>query len=110
MICIFAAAGASDAEVNAMIDLARQHSAPGVHIYLTGQPVYTNGHVCSLAGSGGPEMTDNLAQEVAADHDDVDYPGQLVLTPSEVTGDSCHANGQGEISLGQQAKAYWGQP
>jgi hypothetical protein len=110
MICIFAQAGATAQEVNAMIENARNHSAENVTIYLTGQPVYTNGHVCTLAGSGGPEMTDELAKEVADQHDDVIYPGQLVLQDGEVAADTCHANTEGEDALGRQAKAYWGQP
>jgi hypothetical protein len=110
MICIFAQAGATAQEVNAMIENARSHSAPGVTIYLTGQPLYDPGHVCTLAGAMGPNQTDQLAQQVAAQHDDVIYPGALRLTGGEVSGDSCHANTQGEDSLGRQAKAFWGQP
>jgi hypothetical protein len=110
MICIFAQAGATDAEVNQMISIARGHSADNAVIYLTGQPVYSDGNVCSLAGNGGPELTDNLAQQVADQHDDVIYPGQLVLDSGEVAGDTCHANSTGEDELGKQAKAYWGQP
>lgn len=110
MICIFAQAGATAQEVNAMIDNARSHSAPGVTIYLTGQPLYEPGHTCTLAGANGPESTDQLAEEVASQHDDVIYPGSFLLLNGEVSGDSCHANTQGEDSLGEQAKAFWGQP
>ena len=110
MICIFAQAGATAQEVNAMIENARENSAPGVTIYLTGQPLYDPGHVCTLAGANGPESTDQLAQQVAAQHPDVIYPGALRLTAGEVAGDTCHANTQGEDSLGRQARAFWGQP
>jgi hypothetical protein len=111
MICIFAQAGATESEVNQMIEIARGHSAPNAVIYLTGQPVYSqSGHTCSLAGSGGPELTDNLAKTVADQHDDVIYPGQLVLDQGEVASDTCHANATGEDALGEQARAYWGQP
>lgn len=110
MICIFAQAGATAQEVDAMIENARSHSAPGVVIYITGQPLYEPGHVCTLAGADGPESTDRLAQEAADRHDDVIYPGQLRLANGEVSGDTCHANTQGEDALGEQAKAFWGQP
>jgi hypothetical protein len=110
MICIFAQAGATEAEVNQMISIARSHAADNAVIYLTGQPVYSDGNVCTLAGNGGPELTDNLAKQVADQHDDVIYPGQLVLDSGEVSGDTCHANATGEDELGKQARAYWGQP
>ena len=110
MICIFAQAGATAQEVNSMIENARSHSAPGATIYLTGQPLYFQGHTCSLAGTGGPESTDQLAQQVAAQHDDVIYPGSFILQDGEIANDTCHANTQGEDSLGEQARAFWGQP
>jgi hypothetical protein len=110
MICIFARDGANAQEVNQMIAHARANSAPGVKIYLTGQPLYDQGHTCTLAGANGPESTDQLAQTVAAQHADVTYPGPLRLRAGEVATDTCHANTQGQDSLGRQARAFWGQP
>src|SRR5437763_21462 len=107
-ICIFANPGASYTEVKQLIANARQHAAPGAAIIITGQPLYPQGNVCQLAGSGGPELTDNLAKQAAADSTQhVTYPGQFKLLNSEVA-DGCHANTTGQASLGRQALAFWG--
>ncbi len=107
-ICIFTS-GATIAEVDQMIANTRMHAAPGVTIYITGQPEYDPGHVCPLAGAGGPELTDSLAQQAAADPtQNVIYKGTFHLTNSEVVSDGCHANTAGMADLGHQALAKWG--
>lgn len=107
-ICIFAQAGATYDEVKRMIANARQHAASGARIYITGQPFYDPGQTCFLAGANGPQLTDNLARQAAADStQNVTYPGVFRLRNGEVA-DGCHANTAGQRSLGNQAKAYWG--
>jgi hypothetical protein len=107
-ICIFARSGATYDEVKRMIANARQHAAPGARIYITGQPFYDAGQTCFLAGANGPQLTDNLARQAAADStQNVTYPGVFRLRNGEVS-DGCHANTAGQRSLGNQAKAYWG--
>jgi len=107
-ICIFANPGATYDEVKRLIANARQHAAPGATIYITGQPLYDAGQTCSLAGANGPQLTDNLAKQAAADTtQNVRYPGQFHLHNGEVA-DGCHANATGQASLGRQALAYWG--
>lgn len=110
MICIFAQAGATIQEVQALVNNARSHAAEGATIYITGQPLYWQGHVCQLAGSDGPESTDRLAQQMAELDPTVIYAGQLRLSQGEVANDTCHANTAGEDALGRQAKEIWGQP
>jgi len=107
-ICIFASSGATYDEVKRLIANARQHAASAATIYLTGQPLYDAGQTCSLAGANGPELTDNLAKQAAADPtQNVLYPGQFHLHVGEVA-DGCHANTAGQASLGRQALGYWG--
>jgi hypothetical protein len=107
-ICIFAQNGATYNEVRQLIANARQHAAPGATIYITGQPLYDAGQTCSLAGANGPQLTDNLARQAAADTtQNVIYPGMFRLRTGEVA-DGCHANTTGQQSLGRQAIAYWG--
>ena len=107
-ICIFASSGATYDEVKQLIANARQHAASAATIYITGQPLYDAGQTCSLAGANGPELTDNLAKQAAADPtQNVLYPGQFHLHPAEVV-DGCHANTAGQASLGRQALGYWG--
>jgi hypothetical protein len=107
-VCVFTQ-GATIAEVDQMIANTRQHAAPGVTIFITGQPQYDPGHVCSLAGASGPALTDSLAQQAAADPaQNVTYKGTFHLTNSEVLSDTCHANTAGMADLGRQALSKWG--
>lgn len=107
-VCVFTQ-GATIAEVDQMIANTRLHAAPGVTIYITGQPQYDPGHVCSLAGASGPALTDSLAQQAAADPtQNVTYKGTFHLSDSEVVSDGCHANTAGMADLGEQALAKWG--
>jgi hypothetical protein len=107
-ICIFAQNGATYDEVKRLIANARQHAAAGAIIYVSGQPLYDPGQTCTLAGPNGPQLTDNLARQAAADAtQNVIYPGQFRLRTGEVA-DGCHANTAGQQSLGRQAVAYWG--
>jgi hypothetical protein len=70
--------------------------------------VAVGGQTCSLAGANGPQLTDNLARQAAADStQNVTYPGQFRLRNGEVA-DGCHANTAGQQSLGRQAIGYWG--
>jgi len=100
------------AQVRQTIADTRAH-APGAKIYITGEPLYSSGWTCMLTGAGGPERTDQLAQEAAADPSlNVTYAGTFILdastSPSEVSSDTCHASAVGELSLGNQAVAKWG--
>lgn len=107
-ICIFAQAGATAAEVSQMIANVRERAEPGATIFVTGQPLYDPGMQCFLAGPTGPEDTDALAQQVAEDPAlNVTYPGSFLLKRGEVQ-DGCHANAQGQSSLGKQALDFWG--
>jgi hypothetical protein len=108
-ICIFANPGATFDEVKKLIANARLHAAAGASIIISGQPLYDPGHTCSLAGANGPQLTDSLARQAAADATQrVTYPGQFHLTNSQVVSDGCHANTAGQASLGRQALAFWG--
>ncbi|MDW5330291.1 cellulose-binding domain-containing protein [Plantactinospora sp. KLBMP9567] len=107
-ICIFAQNGVTYNEVRQLITNARQHAAPGANIIISGQPLYDAGQTCFLAGSGGPELTDSMARQAAADaSQNVTYPGVFRLRSGEVS-DGCHANTAGQQSLGHQAMGYWG--
>ncbi len=107
-VCIFSN-GATYDEVKQMIAAAKQHCAPGATVYITGQPLYPEGNVCSLAGGAdGPASTDRLAQQAANDAtQNVIYGGTFTLKNSEVA-DGCHANTAGQTALGNQAVSKWG--
>ncbi|KAF2690102.1 hypothetical protein K458DRAFT_383235 [Lentithecium fluviatile CBS 122367] len=106
-ICIFTQ-GATYDEVKKLIANSRSHAASNATIYITGQPLYDAGQSCQLAGANGPQNTDKLAQQAAADTtQNVIYPGSFILHKGEVQ-DGCHANAAGQSSLGKQAVAFWG--
>ncbi|MBP2327928.1 hypothetical protein JOF56_008313 [Kibdelosporangium banguiense] len=106
-ICIFSWSGATYNEVKMLIANARLHAAPAATIIISGMPLYDPGQSCFLAGPNGPQLTDNLARQAAADPtQNVTYPGVFRLRSNEVA-DGCHANTAGQQSLGRQAKAYW---
>ena len=107
-ICIFAQAGATTQEVIQLIENTREHAAPNAKIYITGQPLYDPGQTCFLAGSSGPELTDELAKQASNDTMlNVTYPGSFLLRKGEVV-DGCHANTEGQKSLGEQALGFFG--
>jgi hypothetical protein len=108
-ICIFANPGVKYEEVVQLVANARAHAAPGVKIYITGQPIYPdNPTSCSLAGPQGPQLTEDMAKKAGADPAlNVTYPGAFVLMKGEVQ-DGCHANTAGQRSLGQQALKFFG--
>ncbi|KEY74931.1 hypothetical protein S7711_10440 [Stachybotrys chartarum IBT 7711] len=107
-ICIFSGAGATYQEVTRLIANARSHAASGATIYISGQPRYSDGSTCFLAGQGGPELTDRLAQQAGSDaSQNVEYVGEFWLDAGEVA-DGCHANTAGQRALGEQALTYFG--
>jgi hypothetical protein len=109
MICVFSS-GATMQEIRQMVANTKTH-APGAYLYITGQPLYESGHVCTLAGDGMPETTDMQAQMLAAEDPDVHYAGSLgPLNAGEYGGDSCHTSSSGGDKIGRQVKAIWGQP
>ncbi|AUX36782.1 MULTISPECIES: SGNH/GDSL hydrolase family protein [Sorangium] len=109
-ICIFSFNGATFDEVKKLIANAREHAAPGATIYVTGQPLYESGWTCDLAGSGGPELTDRLARQAAADATlNVIYPGSFGRLGRGTTADSCHPNAAGQQLLGNQAVGFFGE-
>ena len=111
-IRIFASQGVTAAEVQTMIRNARAHSTPTTKIWITGQPTYNAGHTCTLAGTGGAELTDMRAKEADNPANGVYYAGTFLLrdnvNPSEVSGDTCHASSAGELALGDQFIAKFG--
>lgn len=107
-ICVFSNRVTYD-EVKQMIANTRSHAAPGVKIYISGQPLYASGLTCDLAGAGGPEKTDQMAKQAGEDMtQNVTYIGTFGPLTSADRSDSCHANTTGQRKLGEQAAQYFG--
>lgn len=108
-VCMFSFAGATYEEVKKMIANARAHAAAGATIYVSGQPLYPAGQVCTLSGPGGPELTDELAKRAAADPtQNVTYAGAFGPLGPTMVADPCHANTEGQRLLGEQAVRVFG--
>ncbi len=99
-------------ETKQIIANVRQR-APDATITITGQPLYEAGLTCTLAGVGGPELTDEMAQRAGNDPtQNVTYAGIFgPLSSAHTAGDptGCHANTEGQQFLGQQAMDFWGE-
>ncbi len=84
--------------------------APDATIYITGQPVYDDPNSCFLAGDGGPDKTDRIAEETASDASlNLIYPGALGPLASNESSDGCHTNTQGSAKLGAQFIEWFGE-
>lgn len=108
-LCIFSWAGVTYDETKTLIANAREHAAEGATIFITGQPIYEAGAVCSLAGADGPALTEDMAKKAAADaSQNVIYPGPFGPLGGSTSSDGCHANVAGQKLLGEQALEYFG--
>ncbi|MGK4003614.1 hypothetical protein WMF31_13370 [Sorangium sp. So ce1036] len=107
MLCIFSNMVTLD-EAKQIIANVRSR-APNATIYITGQPLYDDPNSCFLAGNGGPDKTDRIAKEAAADPSlNVIYPGSLGPLAADENSDGCHANDKGRRELGQQFIDWFG--
>lgn len=103
-----AKAGPQDSFENALAVLDEmQTRIPGVTVYVSSQPAYTDGHVCALAGPGGPEKTQEIADQLIDAGMVLEGPLMGPLQKSE-TRDGCHANDDGTVILGQQLLDFFG--
>jgi hypothetical protein len=110
MVCIFNPPGVQLEEMKQIVANVRER-APGVKIYITGQPFYEPGADCSIAGQEGPQLTDDMAKMVAEDESigNVEYAGKFGPLSAGQKADACHANEAGKQLLGQQAADMFGE-
>lgn len=80
---------------------------PGVVVYVSAQPAYGGGHVCALAGEGGPALMDEVARRLVDDGRVEAGPPMGPLAESE-TSDGCHVNDTGKELLGGQLLEFFG--
>lgn len=109
MICTYGVPQKPTLEiVRQIIAAARVHTVEGATIYITGQPFYEGSHECSTFAEADVELTDRLAQEAAAEADDVIYPGRFgPLGGETLSADNCHPSSAGQDFVGEQALAFW---
>lgn len=88
------------------------HFSPNVEIYLTSQPRYTAGHLCTnLANSLSHQESqlaaiDTVISQAITNGWAASGPDMPVLAPSQLR-DTCHANQTGRAILGQEIIDWW---
>lgn len=106
-LCTFKSSNADSYE-NAVEVLDEIESRlPGVVVYVSAQPAYSGGHVCALAGEGGPALMDEVALQLVDDGRVEAGPAMGPLAESE-TSDGCHVNDLGKELLGGQLLEFFG--
>ena len=79
---------------------------PTGSIFVSAQPGYTQGHVCSTAGIDGPAEMADLAGLVVETGRALAGPEMGPLAQSQ-TRDGCHANEEGRQLMGEQLLAFF---
>ena len=105
-LCTFAGGGQDDLGRAMTVLEEIRASAPDLPVYVSPQPSYTEGHVCEIAGDGGPERMAQLAADLVATGEVLAGPPQGPLS-SDVTRDGCHADTAGEEILGEQLATFF---
>lgn len=83
--------------------------APAAAVYVSAQPTYTDGHVCRIAGVGGPERMKAIAEQLVAEGRGLAGPLMGPLAPAQIA-DGCHANAAGQTLMGQQLQSFFATP
>lgn len=80
---------------------------PDARVFVSAQPTYSEGHVCGLAGEGGPELMVQLSAALVEAGLVEQGPTMGPLSQPQ-TRDGCHANEDGQRLLGQQLLDFFG--
>ncbi len=80
---------------------------PGVSVFVSAQPDYTDGHVCASASPGGPEAMQLLVEALVESGRVMQGPVLSPLDPSRLV-DSCHADDAGERDMGRELLEFFG--
>ncbi|MBI4152484.1 amidohydrolase family protein [Candidatus Woesearchaeota archaeon] len=107
-LCIRKEEPTSYEEALPVLEAIRQR-IPGVVVYVSALPIYTEG-VCEITGTAGIERAKVLAEEFAAKNEDV-VPGPVLgpMTPYETGEDGCHLSVGGMQTIGNQMKKFFDQ-
>lgn len=108
-LCISVKKGgtANDTYENALI--VRQEvlkRIPNAVIYVSAQPMYTEGHVCGIAGADGPQKMQEIADKLVANGLAKKGPVLGPLATGQ-TADPCHANASGKSTMGKQMVEFF---
>jgi hypothetical protein len=81
---------------------------PGVTVFASAQPSYSEGHVCRMAGAQGPALMSDLVEALVSGGGVNPGPTMGPLTKDQ-TVDGCHANDAGRALMGAQLADFIGQ-
>lgn len=100
-----------DDSAHALIVMSElEERLPGVSIYVSAQPAYADGHVCTSAGPDGPGRMQELAVELVETGRVEQGPVFSPLRPDQLV-DSCHAGEEGKEQMGRELLRFFeGEP
>jgi hypothetical protein len=75
---------------------------PDAIVFISAQPAYSGGHVCSIAGSTGPGRMQQLVDQFVATQQALPGPVMGPLEQDMLVSDGCHANTAGRAFMGNQ--------
>lgn len=84
-----------------------EENLPGASIYVSAQPDYAGGHVCTLAGPQGPSLMQDLATELVETGRVLAGPTLSALQPQQLV-DTCHAGRDGKQQMGRELLNFFG--
>ncbi len=108
-LCTLATDSPNDNYDNAIIVLKEiQYRLPNAIVYVSAQPAYSPGHICSIAGDGGPALMQNVADALVTSGMALQGPVMGPLSDSQLLSDGCHADTAGQEFMGQQLINFFG--
>jgi hypothetical protein len=79
---------------------------PDAIVFISAQPAYTDGHVCSIAGSTGPARMQELVDQFVSSQQVLRGPVMGPLQLNMLQNDGCHANSTGKDFMGQKLQEF----
>ena len=97
----------TDTYDNALLVLQEIHRRVGeLPVYVSAQPMYTDGHVCKIAGEDGPKNMQDFVDKMVTEG--VATVGPVIGPLSaELVSDGCHANEKGKLLMGKQVEVFF---
>jgi hypothetical protein len=93
---------------NARLLLAEiRNRIPDAVVVVSAMPEYSGGHICDIAGPGGPAFAQKVVDQLIVDGSVLPGPTMGPLAADE-TRDGCHATDEGQTVMGRQLLDFFG--
>ncbi len=106
-LCTFRGAPVDNVDTALAILTEVRRRLPDAVVYVSGQPTYSGGHFCELAGDTGAQKMAEIAAELVNMGVALAGPVMGPLAADE-TSDGCHANETGMELMGRQLLDFFG--